>query len=190
MKWVLTMGYDLDQKKNYTYSPIFEDQRNDISYTYNEQEGLRATMQSRAVLRARTILAFAYMRANISFFEHEGLIFYGETQKIQLDEKWMKDDSSEFVYIKGSRTAKHVGYYVVPVNPDAGWPGQAGWACAFIQEGKTAEHMMWLIYKSLHHSLLYLIKRPEIANNIATSRRPYKNSMTDFKQPTTEFTNS
>ena len=107
-----------------------------------------------------------------------------------LDEKWMKDDSSEFVYIKGSRTAKHVGYYVVPVNPDAGWPGQAGWACAFIQEGKTAEHMMWLIYKSLHHSLLYLIKRPEIANNIATSRRPYKNSMTDFKQPTTEFTNS
>ena len=185
------MGYDPNQRKNYEYAPFFIDETNDISYTYSDQEGLKATSQSRGVLRARSVLAFAYMRANISFFQHEGLIFYGETQKLNgVDVGWMKDDAKEFVKIKGTRTAHHVGYYIVAVNPNAGWGGQAGWAVAFMKEETTPEHMMWYLYGTLRPSMVYLLKKPEIANNIMTSRAPYKNKITEFQQPSREFTNS
>jgi len=162
----------------FIYSPFFVDSANDISYTYNDQEGLLSIHKSRAVLRARSVIAAAFMRGSIGYYADLGLLFYGELHRIihMSRTKVMKNLMHEFQEIRGSNTANHIGYYVVPKNEHAGWGAHAGWAVIFLDSDVTVEHAMFDVYKMIKPAIKYLIKTPSVLENLTSARYSMLNS--------------
>lgn len=157
---------------DYVNSPIYISERYDVTYTFNEEEGLVALHKSRRALRARSVLAMAYMQANIGYSVSEdgSLLFYGEKRAVNDAEEYNRlTYKEELVRLDASRDTEHVGYYILPRNEDCGWSGYCGYAAAFLN-GRTPQHCLFDMYHMIRHSINYLNRNTDMINNILSTR--------------------
>lgn len=154
---------------NCVYSPFFIDDTYGVAYTYNEQEGLKPLHHSRRMLRARSIIASAFMCASIRHVVVGGYLVYGDKKAIQSFDLDIFDIALKFPELDAVDTTEHVGYYALPEDEQAGWRSYPGWAVTFLHE-VTPEHRMFDIYQMSLHSITYLGRNPDILGNILTAR--------------------
>ena len=154
---------------NHVYSPFFIDYIYGVAYTYNEQEGLKPLHHSRRMLRARSILASAFMCASIRHTVIGGYLIYGDKKAINAFDMDIFNISTTFPILDAVATTEHAGYYALPDDEQAGWRSYPGWAVTFLND-VSPEHRMFEIYQMVQHSITYLGRNPEILGNILTAR--------------------
>lgn len=159
----------------YINSPIFVSERYDISYTFNEVEGLREIHKSRRALRARSVLAMAYMRSNIGYSISHNLLFYGERRASRDAARENADKIEQFTALNVARDMEHAGYYVLPRDEDAGWATYCGYAVAFLED-KSVEHVLFEMYHMVRHSINFLNRNPDIISNILSARYAWQST--------------
>lgn len=152
----------LAKNEAYEISPFFHDAVNGLTYSYGA-DGLNTG--TRSVLRAKSVLAVAFMRGVATYRVEGNLLVCGEPLAVSTAR--LPDQLLSHQRIDTGSDAKHVGFFILP-DANSGWGRHAGWA-AFYLEG-TPEHSMFNVYRMFAHTMRYLLKNKDVYENIVSTR--------------------
>lgn len=153
--------------------PILYNDRFDMSYAISA-EGV-ASAGDRYFLRAKAVIAAAYMRGIMSYVSYDNLTLIGENSaisRLRLDMSYLpKGIFDPQLALQGESI--HIGYLLLPsINEDsehqAGWKRQVGWCAMFTEH--TSENTVVKTYKRLRRTMRWLNKNSTIYNNICNAR--------------------
>lgn len=145
-------------------SPLIHNSEFNKLYSYDENGMVDGDRQA---LRARTVIAMAFIRGVMEYYVEDNMVICGEYRVISQ----MKDRRLPVILddqLNLAEPNKHIGYLILHGDSEAGWGRQPGWCALFLDRG--VGNTMSNMYSMLKPTIRSIWHKPEIYHKITMVR--------------------